>query len=201
MIEFSNVTKDFQNFSVLKNITFSVSKGEVVGIAGKSGAGKSTILKLVSGILQPTKGSVATKAFRLGYVFQKPRLLAWKTALDNAILPLRAMGVGRREAMASGKDLMDYLGLIGFDSTYPAQLSGGMCQRVAIARALLTKPDLLLMDEPFNGMDSILKDNIFQLLEKKIIQYDSTVLYVSHNTDELSKLSSRVIYLEKGSLL
>ena len=95
---------------------------------------------------------------------------------------------------------MDRLGLYGFEDTFPARLSGGMQQRVALARALAIKPDLLLMDEPFNGLDSHLKNNIFNLLEKKIEKDPTTVLYVSHNSDELSRLVSRTIHFEGGKL-
>ena len=200
MIEFQNVSKSFGNLRVLENTSFSVSNGEVVGIAGKSGAGKSTVLKLVSGIFPPTTGRIQVNCFRLGYIFQNPRLLPWKTVLDNVILPLCAKGVHSKQAWSSGLQILERLGLKGFENTHPAKLSGGMRQRVAIARALLIMPDLLLMDEPFNGIDSCLKEDIFRLLQERKVEDNLTVVFVSHNTEELSRLVSRTLYLGNGNL-
>ena len=200
MIEFDRVTKKYKDLTVFDDISFSISRGEVVGMSGQSGAGKSTILKLIAGILQPSSGRVRIQASRLGYVFQESRLISWKTALGNVTLPLRARGICPYEASATGRRLMDWLGLHGFEDTFPARLSGGMQQRVALARALAIKPDLLLMDEPFNGLDPHLKDNIFNLLEKKIEKDLTTVLYVSHYLEELSRLASRIIHFKGGKL-
>jgi ABC-type multidrug transport system ATPase subunit len=179
MIEFDRVTKKYKDLTVLDDVSFSIARGEVVGMSGQSGVGKSTILKLIAGILQPSSGRVRTQASRL---------------------PLRARGICPYEASATGRRLMDWLGLHGFEDTFPARLSGGMQQRVALARALAIKPDLLLMDEPFNGLDPHLKDNIFNLLEKKIEKDLTTVLYVSHYLEELSRLASRTIHFKGGKL-
>lgn len=200
MIEFDRVTKKYKDLTVLDDVSFSIARGEVVGMSGQSGVGKSTILKLIAGILEPSSGRVRIQASRLGYIFQEPRLILWKTALGNVILPLRARGICPYEAGATGRRLMDWLGLHGFEDTFPARLSGGMQQRVALARALAIKPDLLLMDEPFNSLDPHLKDNIFNLLEKKIEKDLTTVLYVSHNSDELIRLASRTIHFKGGKL-
>lgn len=200
MIEFDRVTKKYSNLTVLDDVSFSISRGELVGMSGQSGVGKSTILKLIAGILQPSSGRVRIQASRLGYVFQEPRLILWKTALSNVILPLHARGICPYEASATGRRLMDELGLRGFEDTFPSRLSGGMQQRVALARALAIKPDLLLMDEPFNGLDPHLKGNIFNLLEKKIEKDLTTVLYVSHDSEALSRLASRTIHFKGGEL-
>lgn len=192
-IQFSSVTKTYQGRAVLSDLSFEVGAHEVVGLLGKSGMGKTTILKLVAGIETPDKGVVAVHGQRIGYVFQEPRLLPWKTALDNILLPLKAMGIPGNEALERARQMLDLMELSDFSSFYPAKLSGGMKQRVSLARAFAVDPDILLLDEPFSSLDIKLKNDFTQMLKQRLKTRPATLLYVSHSPDELEQLCSKIL--------
>jgi NitT/TauT family transport system ATP-binding protein len=135
MIEFINVDKAFNGQPVFNQTSFTVQKNEVVGFLGRSGVGKSTILRMISGLTSPDSGTVKVNSSRVGYIFQEPRLVPWKTALENICFSLKAMGTGAKDARSIALDYMEKLDLKGFENHYPKQLSGGMCQRVSIGRA------------------------------------------------------------------
>ena len=136
MISFEHVSKSFDSLKVLNDLSFQVTSGDILGVVGPSGSGKTTILKLITGILNPDEGSIAVAEGVVGYVFQEPRLLPWRTALDNVAAPLRAQGLDKAAARQRAAAWLGRVGLAGFEQYHPAGLSGGMAQRVSLARAL-----------------------------------------------------------------
>jgi NitT/TauT family transport system ATP-binding protein len=201
VIEFAGVSKTFQGLAVLRDVSFRVGEGQVVGIVGPSGSGKTTILRLTAGLLEPDAGRVSRRSGRLAYVFQEARLLPWRTALDNIALVLRAAGRDRRSARDEAHVWMERLGLQGFEHYYPAKLSGGMAQRVAIGRAFAARPDVLLMDEPFSGLDRALKNVLMPQLASLIHEEGTTAAYVTHDLPEALRLCDRILELEPGGSL
>lgn len=148
---------DYGGLHTLNSATFSIQPQEFVCVLGPSGSGKSTLLRILAGLLQPTSGSFTFSSGRprIGMVFQQSNLMPWRTTLENIILPLEMEGVPAIEAVKRAQDLIDLVGLQGFESAWPRDLSGGMAQRVAIARALVHDPDILLLDEPFGSLDAL----------------------------------------------
>lgn len=199
-VSFSYVTG--QNYTeAIKDISFTIHKGEFVSFIGPSGCGKTTLLRLIANLLIPTDGKLfingkspelARKEHDFSFMFQEPALLEWRTSLKNITLPLELSGKDNTEAINISKNLMSLVGLEGFEDHFPRQLSGGMRQRVSIARALTLEPPLLLMDEPFAALDQITRHRMnFELL-RIWSTTDSTVLFVTHNIREAVLLSDRV---------
>ena len=186
----------------LADLTLGVERGEFIALIGPSGCGKSTLLRLVADVLQPTSGTIevrggpparARMARELGFVFQHPGLLLWRDALANVSLPLEVGGWGRRnQPPHRPEDLLDLVGLKGFEHAFPRQLSGGMQQRVAIARALVTGPPILLMDEPFGALDEITRDHLNQELLRIWAATGTTIIFVTHSIPEAVYLANRV---------
>lgn len=191
-IKFTDVCKSYGNLKVLDGLSFDISENDVIGVLGPSGAGKSTMLKLIGGIEEAGAGRVINRAERTGYVFQEPRLLPWKTAVENVMLPMQAWNMPREQAYAAAKGTLERMGLAGFLDHYPKQLSGGMIQRVSLARALAVKPDLLLMDEPFSALDLRLKELLIYFLKEHLEKHPATVVYISHAPDEVLKIAGRI---------
>jgi NitT/TauT family transport system ATP-binding protein len=186
----------------LDEVTLDVRRGEFVSLIGPSGCGKSTLLRLITDVLHPTGGSIevrgappalARQGRKFGFVFQQPGLLQWRSALANVSLPLQVGAWGRRNTPPHRpEELLDLVGLKGFEAAYPRQLSGGMQQRVAIARALVTGPAILLMDEPFGALDEITRDHMNQELLRIWSATGTTIIFVTHSIPEAVYLSSRV---------
>ncbi|MGD2059291.1 MAG: ABC transporter ATP-binding protein [Acidimicrobiia bacterium] len=205
VIEISGVTKVFDSdgkaVNALAEITFSIEPGSFVSLLGPSGCGKTTILRLIGGLETPSRGKIsvrgqsAAEALRsrtFGFMFQDPTLLPWRTVEANASLLLDVTGQSRHRDRVSR--LLETVGLDGFGSAYPAQLSGGMRQRVALARALALEPKVLLMDEPFAALDAITRDRMGEEL-LRIWEGDTTVIFVTHSIPEATLLSDRVVVL------
>jgi NitT/TauT family transport system ATP-binding protein len=195
VITLEGVSKAFDSLKVLNDLSFHVSAGQIVGIVGPSGVGKTTVLKLITGILAPDSGSVRVADTALGYVFQEPRLLPWRTALDNVAAPLRAKGLDKKQARLAAAGWLHRVELVGFESYHPAELSGGMAQRVSIARAFAAEPRILLMDEPFSNMDAALKGALIDILQGIIREHKTTVVYVTHELTEALRLADRIVEL------
>lgn len=201
MVKFKAVSKSFNGHKVITKLSFCLQKGETVGLLGRSGVGKTTILQMISGLTLPDSGTVRVSASRIGYIFQEHRLIPWKTALENICFPLKALGFTDDEAQAIGHEYLEKMDLKGFENHYPHQLSGGMRQRVSIARSFVINPDLLLMDEPFSALDSELKESMHTLIREMLTQRATTALYVSHNMEEVSKIAHKIYVLsENGNL-
>ena len=186
----------------LHGIDLEVSPQEFVCVVGPSGCGKTTLLRLLAGLLPPTSGQVLFEGQplsgpvrRIGFVFQEASLMPWRTVLGNIALPLELRGVEQRQIQARGRDLVELVGLTGFEDSYPHNLSGGMAQRVAIARALVHAPDLLLLDEPFGALDALTRERMASELMRIWSAQTVTVVMVTHSIPEALLLADRVVVL------
>lgn len=184
----------------LHNLSLDVQEGEFVALVGPSGCGKTTLLRILGGLIQSEEGRVLYDGepltgppAQLAMVFQKPTLLPWRSVWDNIRLPLEVAGTFT--APTTLTDLVEAVGLAGFERALPAELSGGMQQRVALARALVSQPRLLLMDEPFAALDMMLRHEMNTLLLTLWQARQPTVLFVTHDIHEAVFLADRVIVL------
>ena len=180
----------------LERVSFEVRPREFVAVIGPSGSGKTTLLRILAGILQPTGGEVNFghhQQPRIGMVFQYANLMPWRTVLENIMLPLELSG--GEDAAARAHELIELVGLQGFESNWPRELSGGMAQRVAIARALIHDPDLLLLDEPFGSLDALTRERMWTELSRIWQARQKTVLMVTHSIGEALFLADRVLVL------
>ncbi|MBK3802362.1 ATP-binding cassette domain-containing protein [Azospirillum brasilense] len=193
--------------TILDRIDWTIGEGEFHALVGRSGCGKTTLLKLVAGLLAPSTGTVRVQGqpvqgpgAQVGFVFQAPTLLEWRTVLDNLLLPVsltrRPQPADRRKA----EELLDLVGLSGLEGRFPSQLSGGQQSRVALARALVTEPPLLLLDEPFAALDAITREELQDDLLKLCARHRTTVLFVTHDIAEAVYLADRVAVMEGGQL-
>lgn len=186
----------------LDDISFSVFYEEFVCVLGPSGSGKTTLLRILAGLLPPTRGEIIFSESSpkapprgVGMVFQKANLMPWRTVLDNILLPLEIRHVPHTNAMEKAQALVDLVGLGGFESSLPRDLSGGMAQRVAIARALIHEPDLLLLDEPFGSLDALTRERMGTELTRIWQARRKTVIMVTHSISESLFLADRVLVL------
>jgi NitT/TauT family transport system ATP-binding protein len=189
----------------LDNVDLRVGAGQFFSVLGPSGCGKSTLLRIVGGLIDPTAGSVsigngagphdAQRAKEIGFVFQEPGLLAWRTVAENIEVALQVNRKANRPRQHSTTELLDLVGLTAFSKAYPHQLSGGMQQRVAIARALAFDPKILLMDEPFGALDMITRQAMRYELLRIWARAQKTVIFVTHSIQEAIILSDTVAVL------
>jgi NitT/TauT family transport system ATP-binding protein len=205
-IEANQLTKRFpnQDRDVLQQLTFSIPLRQCVSLLGPSGCGKTTLLRLVMGIEEPTSGSLqldATVAGHVSYVFQEPRLVPWRTSLENVRLPLELTGAVAAGASDEIEELLTLLGLGERIGHFPRELSGGMQMRVALARALITKPKILLLDEPFAALDERTRFRLQDLLLELRRRLDLQYLFVTHSISEAVYLGDRVLLMDtSGSI-
>jgi NitT/TauT family transport system ATP-binding protein len=184
---------------VLAGIQLDLTPGETLALIGPSGCGKSTLLNIVAGLVLPSEGSVENGFRRVACMFQQPRLLPWKSALDNIALGLKARGDSRASRGQQAAAMAQWLGLSADDMTkFPHALSGGMQSRVALGRALVLGPDLLLLDEPFSALDVGLKIELYGLLRSRVAEYRSAVLMITHDLMEAVRLADRVLMMAPG---
>ena len=196
MLELQNLEYEILRDKVVRDFSLKVGAGEVVTLFGASGCGKTTILRLISGLIDPRKGKIINKFNKTTYLFKENRLLEWKNALENVLL---VMDEPDEKAVL---ELFARLGLTEKDALkYPDELSGGMRQRVAFVRAIVTKPDLLLMDEPFSGLDYDMKEILIDIVTRRVEEGMSVVL-VTHDRMEAARMSSKICFLaSKGAVI
>lgn len=204
MLQIEGVNKKFDNeFTALEYINLEVNSGEIVSILGTSGCGKSTLIRIIAGLDFPTSGSVRIHNQLLlaphpeiGIIFQEPRLMPWLSVWKNVQFGLSDISKAKKEKVT--KETIAKVGLTEFSQLLPRELSGGMAQRVAIARALVTKPSILLLDEPFSALDAFTRMKLQEHL-LKIWEYDRpTMMLVTHDIEEALMLSDRVVVM-RGS--
>ena len=188
----------------LERVSFEVFPQEFICILGPSGSGKSTLLRILAGLLPPTSGEVCLEGVPLegppqgiGFVFQKANLMPWRTVVKNIVLPLELSGLAQVEALARSQEMVDLVGLQGFENVLPRDLSGGMAQRVAIARALVHDPHLLLLDEPFGSLDALTRERMGAELLRIWQHRRKTVVMVTHSISEALFLADRVLVFSR----
>ncbi|WP_249977479.1 ABC transporter ATP-binding protein [Vreelandella olivaria] len=200
-LTFKTARRDVQ---ALQHVDLDIAEGEFIALLGPTGCGKSSLLRLVCDLLQPTEGQItvrgrppteARRANDFGFVFQEPALLANRTALENVRLPLEVVGYPAEQRSGRCETLLESVGLLGFKDAYPHELSGGMRQRVAIVRALAWNPPIVLMDEPFSALDEITKEQLQDDLLELWNREKKTILFVTHNITEAVYLADRVVIM------
>jgi NitT/TauT family transport system ATP-binding protein len=185
------ISKKMGDLPVLEEINFTVNDGEIVALIGPSGCGKSTLFNIISKLDTPDSGTIEGIGDSVACVFQDDRLLPWRTVYENIRL------VREPENLKIIQELIDAVGLNGFESYYPKQLSGGMQKRCGIARAFYYKGDLLLMDEPFQGLDYCLRHEMISMLLEVWRTHRQSVLFVTHEIDEALAVAGRILILSK----
>jgi len=183
------------NVVAIDHLSLEIQPGEFVAILGPSGCGKSTLLRIIAGLEKPTAGTIEINREKIAYVFQDAHLLPWRNVLQNAVLPLELMRTNRSDRTAAAREALEQVGLVDAVEQYPAQLSGGMKMRVSLARALVTKPDFLLLDEPFAALDEINRQKLDEQLRQLWTRHRMTVIFVTHSTAEATFLANRAIVL------
>jgi len=182
----------------LEDISFEVCPRDFICFLGPSGSGKTTLLRILASLLQPTAGEVnfiRNHHPQIGMVFQQSNLMPWRSVIDNIKLPLEVEGMGESQARIKAREMIDLVGLNGFEDSWPRELSGGMAQRVAIARALIHDPDLLLLDEPFASLDALTRERMWTELSRIWQARQKTVIMVTHSINESLFLADRVLVL------
>jgi NitT/TauT family transport system ATP-binding protein len=189
---------------VIDDISFDLAEGSLVSLLGPSGCGKTTLLKIVAGLNRASSGKVEVRGEAVtaphadfGFVFQQPNLMPWRNVLANVLFPMEIAGKNDARAADEARQLLSLTGLAGFETYYPAQLSGGMQQRVALCRALVHRPALLLMDEPFGALDELTRMEMHDLLLTIRAKSRTTVMFVTHSISEAVYLSDSIVVFSK----
>ena len=202
----NDLSKTFENgTTAFSKLSFSVEKGDFLSLIGPSGCGKSTILQLIAGLTRPTSGTIEWNSENsstrpdLAFVFQDATLMPWATVFDNVWLPLRLKGVSKNQAEREIENALELVGLLDAKNAFPRELSGGMKMRVSIARTLITKPQILLMDEPFAALDDITRQKLNDDILRLKAEFGWTIVFVTHSIYEAVYLSNRVAVMGRNS--
>ena len=195
MLELKEISLSFGGHAVLSNCRLHLAPGERIALMGPSGCGKTTLLRTALSLQQPDSGTVVSRARKPAAVFQEPRLLPWLTALENVNLVLS----DTPETLPAARAWLECMELADSAGLYPAELSGGMQQRVSLARALSCEPDLLVLDEPFKGLDSALYDRILEVLKKALD--GASLLLATHREEEALALGCRIVRYNAGQFV
>ena len=199
VIEFRDVVKRFGDAEVLRGLTFSVERGEILAVVGPSGTGKSVMLKHVVGLLEPDSGEVVVKSDRIGYLFQSGALLAWKTVWENVALPLvETMRLGAGEVERRVAEALQAVGLEADAEKYPSEISGGMMKRAGLARALVCEAEVMLYDEPTSGLDPVTAAQITRLVRDVNVRRGVTSVLVTHDLPSAFRVASRILLVKGG---
>jgi NitT/TauT family transport system ATP-binding protein len=199
-VEVTYRSKGSNEVTALAPVDLAVAPGEIVAIVGPSGCGKTTLLNVIAGFVPHTgellvDGRAPGARREIGYLFQRETLLPWRSLVANVGFALEVRGIGKAERQAEAMVLLDRLGLGGFATAYPHEVSGGMLKRAALAQALIHRPALVLLDEPFGALDAFTRAAVEQDLLRLLDQTRSTALFVTHNLQEAIALSDRVIVM------
>jgi ABC-type taurine transport system ATPase subunit len=207
MISVDRLTKTYQSVAAekvtaLADISLDIAAGEFVSVVGPSGCGKTTLLRILAGLMSQYQGRVAIRGTPLkgpsrsvGVAFQDSNLLPWRSILDNVLLPAQVLRLDMKASRTRARELLELVGLRGFESKLPHELSGGMRQRVGIARALATDPDILLMDEPFGALDSLTREQMQELLVSVWAKTAKKVFFITHSIEEALFLGTQVLLM------
>lgn len=200
-VSFKDVEKIYKGSKLpaISNISFDVSEGEFFCFIGQSGCGKSTILKLIAGLEQNSKGEIS-KPSEVSMVFQSGALLPWLTVFENVLLVAKTKGLSNRQAGEQAEKYLKMVELESFRFKYPRELSGGQRQRVGIARALAVEPKVLLLDEPFSALDPVTTDELHKYLLKIWQESKKTIIMVSHLIEEAVLLSDKIALMNQGGI-
>lgn len=201
-LSIDNIYKSFDDILVVDNVSLNLKENEFVSLLGPSGSGKSTIFNIIAGLITPDKGKVLIenddytgKTGRVSYMYQKDLLLPWKKIIDNVALPLVVKGINKKKSREMVNDYFKIFGLEGFEYKYPFQLSGGMRQRAALMRTYMFSEDVILLDEPFGGLDTITKRKMQDWLLEVLDSLKASILFITHDIDEAIFLSDRIYIL------
>ncbi|HJF86499.1 MAG TPA: ABC transporter ATP-binding protein [Companilactobacillus farciminis] len=198
MITIKNVNKTYNNLTALHNVSLDIKQGEFIALVGMSGGGKSTLLRLIAGLEQPTNGSVQinstdTKSL-IRVMFQEDRLLPWMSVLDNL-----SFGSKDKNTKAHAKELLDLVELGDYADHFPNQLSGGQKQRVALARALMSHPKILLLDEPLGALDALTRRKMQDLILDICQKQNLTTILVTHDVEEAARMADRIVVMKDST--
>lgn len=209
-VEVRNLNKHFGSFHAVRDVSFGIEKGQLIGLLGPSGGGKTSILRMLAGLEQPDEGEILFHGQRvnelkpqdrgIGFVFQSYALFKHMTVFDNIAFGLQVKKVPKAEIRERVMELVQLTGLSGFENRYPHQLSGGQRQRVAFARALAPQPQLLLLDEPFAAIDAKIRQELRSWLRELIEQVGITSIFVTHDQDEAIEVADEIMIINQGQL-
>ncbi len=203
-IRLENICKSYDNIEIIKNISFSLKKGEIISFLGKSGVGKTTLFNILAGFEKADKGKIflqeediTIKKKNISYMTQKHLLLPYLNVLDNVCLSFKIKGVDKKISYENAIPILEKFGLLKHMKKYPNELSGGMKQRVAFIRAYLKQSDLMLFDEPFSALDSITKESVYEWFKEMVKYKQKTTIFITHDINEAIYLSDKIYILAK----
>ena len=207
ILEVKNLKKEFENLKIIDNINFSIESGEFLILFGPNGCGKTTLLKLIAGLIEPTSGDILlygeslkkklNHLHKIGFVFQEDRLFPWKTVYENLNIIIEHFFSDEREREVIIKKYLNLVGLWNFRDYYPNKLSGGMKQKVALARAFAIEPEIILLDEPFGALDIYSREKLQDETIKIWRETNKTMIFVTHNIDDALKMGQKILLLSK----